>query len=246
MDQTKEHYSYKVYADPEIAKGFDADRFGGSVGQAIKQAQHEVVFANLGVVKGWKVLDLGAGTGRFSIPFLEAGAEVTACDASQQMLDVLRQKTADPKLQVMVADAHQLQFADGTFDCAVSFRMLLHVVDWKKALAELCRVSKDWLVIDFPPRHGFLILAPIRHAFGKLFSRNVQAYRTFPVREFVDELHKNGFDIVKLDYGFFLPLVIYRVFRSAGLMRAMERFFSAIGFTRIAGSPITLFARRKK
>jgi SAM-dependent methyltransferase len=188
------------------------------------------------------VLDLGAGTGRITLPLLQAGASVTACDASQQMLDVLRQKTDSSKLQLFVADAHQLQFADKSFDCAMTFRMLLHVIDWKKALSELCRVSRDWLVFDFPPKHGFLLLAPLRH----WLTRTSQSYQTFNVNEVKSELKKNGFEVVTTDPGFFLPLAIYRVLNRPSLMRGSEKVFSAVGLTRLAGSPMTIFARRVK
>lgn len=246
MNQTKEHYSYRIYADPQIAQAFDADRFGGPIGELIKKTQERVVFSQLPSVNGWKVMDLGAGTGRFTIPFLASGAEVAACDASQQMLEVLQNKTKDPKLRIFVADAHELQFGDQTFDCSFSFRMLLHVIDWKKALSELCRVSRDWVVFDFPPRHGFLFFAPWWHRVHRIFSKNVQQYRTFRLQEIMDELLKNGFDVVSSDYGFFLPLTVHRTIKSPSFTGVSERFFSTIGLTRIAGSPITVFARRKK
>ena len=247
MNQTKNHYSYSVYADPEIARGFDADRFGGSVGELIKLTQERVVFSTLKEVTGWKVIDVGAGTGRFTIPFLASGAaEVAACDASAQMLEVLQEKIQDPRLHVHVADAHQLQFPDRYFDCALSFRMLLHVMDWKKALSELCRVSSSYVVFDFPPKHGFLLLAPVFHWIRGLFPGNVQKYRTFRIREVFAELDIHGFEVVTIDPGFFLPLIVYRTLGSKGLMRNVERMFSSLGLARLAGSPFTLFARRRK
>lgn len=247
MNQARDHYSYRVYADPSLARNFDADRFGGTIGELIKHTQEQVVFSTLPDVRGWKVLDLGAGTGRFSVPFLNSGAaEVAACDASEQMLQVLQEKTRDPRLKVHLADAHDLHFPDRYFDCALTFRMLLHVIDWKKALSELCRVSGDWVVFDFPPAHGFLLLAPVFHRIRSLFSSEVQKYRTFPVREVLQELDRNGFEIVTIDPGFFLPLIVYRTLRSRTLMRMAERFFSWTRWTRLVGSPFTVFARRRK
>lgn len=247
MTQTRDHYSYRVYSDASVARGFDSDRFGGSIGEWIKYTQERAVFSTLPEVKGWKVVDVGAGTGRFTIPFLEAGAaEATACDASQQMLEVLQEKIRDSRLKVHVVDAHELPFADRSFDCALTFRMLLHVIDWKKALSELCRVSGDWVVFDFPPRHGFLLLAPISHWIRERFSSNVQKYRTFRVGEVATELDRNGFDIVTIDPGFFLPLIVYRSINSRSFMRAAEKFFMALRLTRLAGSPFTVFARRRK
>jgi ubiquinone/menaquinone biosynthesis C-methylase UbiE len=242
------HYSYRVYADPEVARSFDQDRFGGAIGELIKKTQEQVVFSHLPEVKGWKVADIGAGTGRFTIPLLESGAEVTACDASEQMLQVLKEKTRNPNLHAFVIDAHALQFSDQSFDCALSFRLLLHVIDWKKVLSEICRVSRDWVVLDFPAHRGFLLLAPapVWRLIRKPFVKEVQPYRTISVRHMEEELQKNGYQIVATDPGFFLPLVLHRWIASPGFTKFSEKFFASIGLTRIAGSPCTIFARRKK
>jgi ubiquinone/menaquinone biosynthesis C-methylase UbiE len=241
-----DHYSYRVYADPEVARKFDKERFGGAIGELVKQTQEKLVFSRLPEVKGWKVADIGAGTGRLTIPFLELGAEVTACDASQHMLDVLEEKVKNPNLKTVRIDAQQLTFPDRSFDCVLSFRLLMHVVDWKKALAEICRISRDWVVIDLPPRRGFLVLAPIWHRVRMLFSKNVQSYRTFPMQEVKEELRRNEYEIQEIDSGFFLPLVIHRLVGSETFTRSSERLFATTGITRIAGSPCTIFARRTK
>ena len=243
---TREHYSYRVYSDPKMARDFDHDRFGGPIGELIKNNQEQLVFRTLPDVQNWKVIDVGAGTGRITLPFLSRGADVTACDASAEMLEVLKQKANHPALHVFVADAHQLQFPDHAFNCAISFRMLLHVVDWRKALSELCRVSKEWLVIDFPPRHGFLLFAPMLHAFKRSFSKNHQSYRILSICEVRRELNKNGFEVFGMDPGFFLPLSIHRFVERPGFTTKIEKFFKSIRLARVAGSPITLFARRGK
>jgi ubiquinone/menaquinone biosynthesis C-methylase UbiE len=136
MNSSKDHYSYRVYADPETAQSFDRLRFGSAIGELLKHTQEQLVFAHLPDVSGWKVIDIGAGTGRLTIPFLEKGANVTACDASQEMLKVLQTKTTNSALQTKVVDAHDLPFSDNSFDCAISIRLLMHLIDWRKALAE--------------------------------------------------------------------------------------------------------------
>jgi SAM-dependent methyltransferase len=246
MKTKEEHYSYRVYADPSVARSFDSNRFGGPIGILIKEAQEEAVFAKLPDVKNWNVIDVGAGTGRFTLPFLERGARLTACDASAQMLEVLKEKAGNNDLSVFVTDAHHLDFPDRGFDCAISFRMLLHVVDPKKALAELCRVSNDWVVFDVPPAHGFLLLAPPVHAVRRLFSRTYQSYRIFSLRALKKELNANGFDVVSMDFGFFLPIIVHRIMKSPGFTKTIEKICTRLRLTALAGSPVTIFARRKK
>ncbi len=244
MDSAKNHYSYRVYADPETARSFDQLRFGSAIGELIKQAQEQLVFSTLPDVAGWKVIDIGAGTARLTIPFLKIGAQVTACDASEEMLKVLQGKIKNPGLQTKVVDAHELPFPDHNFDCAISFRLLMHVIDWKKALGEFCRVSKNWVIIDLPPRRGFLRLAPLFHSLRKPFTKNLQAYKVLPLREVEEHLRQQHFEIVLRDDGFFLPIFAHRIARSPRFTRACEKMFRLLGLTRLFGSPATIFARR--
>lgn len=246
MKDTSKHYSYRIYADPVVARSFDASRFGGPIGTLIKETQESIIFTMLPDVAEWNVIDVGAGTGRLTFPFLARGARVTACDASPQMLEVLKEKTGNSGLNILVSDAHQLDVGDQQFDCAISSRMLMHVVDWKKVLAELCRVSKDWVIFDFPPRHFFLLTAPIWHFVRGIVQKDVQKYRTFGVREMRNELERNGFEVMYIDHGFFLPVWVHRKISSRRFTTSIESWFRALGVTRFAGSPLMFFARRKR
>jgi ubiquinone/menaquinone biosynthesis C-methylase UbiE len=246
MKEPGKHYSYRIYADPVIARSFDASRFGGPIGTLIKELQESLIFTMLPNVRGWKVIDVGAGTGRLTIPFLARGAEVTACDASTQMLDVLKEKIVDSRLRTILSDAHLLDARDQEFDCAISSRMLMHVLDWKKALSELCRVSKDWVIFDFPPRRFFLITTPVWHFLQGLVRKDVQKYQTFSIKEMRNEVSRNGFEVMYIDHGFFLPLWLHRKIQKPGFTTSIESWFRAIGLTGLGGSPLMFFARRKK
>jgi ubiquinone/menaquinone biosynthesis C-methylase UbiE len=244
MDSAKNHYSYRVYADPETAQSFDQLRFGSPIGEFIKQTQEQLVFTQLPDVAGWKVIDIGAGTGRLTVPFLEKGADITACDASEEMLKVLQAKTKSSRLQTKVVDAHDLPFPDNNFDCAISFRLLMHVIDWKMALAEFCRVSRDWVIIDFPARRGFLTVAPLFHWMKRPFTKKLQAYKVLPLREVKEHLRQQHFEIVSRDDGFFLPIFAHRMIRSTRFTRSAENLFRHLGLPQLFGSPVTIFARR--
>ncbi len=89
------------------------------------------------------MLDVGGGTGAFSIPIAERGFAVTHVDVSPSMLSAARAKSALPRY--IEASADQLaRFADGAFDLvlnmdgAISFAGPL----WPRALAESCPVGR--------------------------------------------------------------------------------------------------------
>jgi demethylmenaquinone methyltransferase / 2-methoxy-6-polyprenyl-1,4-benzoquinol methylase len=89
---------------------------------------------------GELVLDLAAGTGTSSQPFLDRGARVIPCDFSVGMLRV--GKKAKPHLPFVAGDGTRLPFADGTFDAVTISFGLRNIVDPDAGLRELRRVTK--------------------------------------------------------------------------------------------------------
>jgi SAM-dependent methyltransferase len=93
---------------------------------------------------GDRVLDAGAGPGRFTLEMLRLGAHVTALDISPGQLELLR--TRVPDVEAVVGDITDLsRFPDDAFDVAVCFGgPLSYVVDRaERAVAELARVTRS-------------------------------------------------------------------------------------------------------
>jgi demethylmenaquinone methyltransferase/2-methoxy-6-polyprenyl-1,4-benzoquinol methylase len=91
--------------------------------------------------RGERVLDLAAGTGTSSEPFVSAGATVVPCDFSLGMLGV--GKRARPGLAFTAGDATRLPFADASFDAVTISFGLRNVVDPDTALREMARVTRS-------------------------------------------------------------------------------------------------------
>ena len=77
-------------------------------------------FQNLTKVYGRKVLDLGCGTGRVSIPLAQDGCDVTAVDLSADMLSILAEKAEgkEYKLKIIQEDVCNLCLEE-EFDIAI-------------------------------------------------------------------------------------------------------------------------------
>ena len=88
-----------------------------------------------------RVLDAGAGTGRFSVPLLKAGCEVVALDISPAMLRIA-QRNSGGALPGVVGDLLALPFADAAFDSVVSITVVEHLPHYREAFAEFVRVLK--------------------------------------------------------------------------------------------------------
>lgn len=98
--------------------------------------------------KGDKILEMGAGTGRYSIALAKAGYEVTAVELVENNLKTLKSNgKALDNMQAFQGDALDLgRFADGTFDITLVFGPLYHLYDEKdvhRALDEAIRVTKN-------------------------------------------------------------------------------------------------------
>lgn len=80
-----------------------------------------------------RVLDLGAGEGTVTLPFLELGASVTAVDLSEAQLEALQQRCGahGDRLEVICDDvAAVLRRLEGNFDVIVVNSFLHHIPDY--------------------------------------------------------------------------------------------------------------------
>lgn len=91
---------------------------------------------------GPRLLDVGIGTGRGSLPLARAGLEVTGVDSSQAMLEQTRKLAGDTPIRLQQGDLGDLKFADGGFDSVMSLNVLVHFPNWREILAEWRRVVR--------------------------------------------------------------------------------------------------------
>ena len=96
-----------------------------------------------------KILDIGAGTGRYSVALADEGFDVTAVELVKYNLGILKQKNSSVK--AMQGNALNLKkLADSTFDVTLLFGPMYHLFgfeDKQKALLEAKRVTKPGGII---------------------------------------------------------------------------------------------------
>jgi SAM-dependent methyltransferase len=130
-------------------------------------------------------LEIGAGTGYFSLNLLQSGVleEATCTDISPGMVATLADNARRLGLTVRAtrADAESLPFADDSFDLVFGHAVLHHLPDLPRAFAELHRVLRPggrMLFAGEPsrigdrlaavPKRGASLLAPAWRAVLKL------------------------------------------------------------------------------
>ena len=105
-------------------------------------------------------LEIGAGTGYFSLNLALAGAveRVTCTDISPGMLAVLEDNARRLDLDVRTAacDAAELPFEDGSFDLVLGHAVLHHLPDLEASFAEFRRVLRPGgrIVFAGAPRYA--------------------------------------------------------------------------------------------
>src|SRR5579884_1597166 len=141
------------------ASGYDS-KWGidfGQVGQAqVLGKLRKVLGAELD--RGFsRSLEIGAGTGYFTLNLLQAGVvrEATCTDISPGMVRTLAINAARLNLKVRTAraDAESLPFPDSSFDLVLGHAVLHHLPDLDRAFNEFHRVLRPggWIVFAGEP-----------------------------------------------------------------------------------------------
>lgn len=109
--------------------------------------------------KDSKILELGAGTGAYSVELAKMGYDVTAVELVKNNLNVMKQKLNGIKnIKCLQGDALDLsRFEDNSFDIVLNLGPMYHLYteeDRQKAIAESTRVCKE---------NGIIIFAFIPH-----------------------------------------------------------------------------------
>lgn len=246
MKSRRDHYSYELYADPRVAESFEGKRFGGPVGRLIAEQQERVLAAFLEPIAGQAMLDVGTGTGRGAIALAARGARVTGVDASAEMLAVARRRATDAGVEIAFeqGDVHALSYLDRSFDAVICLRVLMHTPDWRRSLGELCRVARHRLVVDYPALMSAAALQSAARHMANAAGASTEAYRVFSDRSVRAILRRNGFEIVRTDRQFVLPIALHKAMGSAAATTQIEGGLRRMGLNWLFGSPVTIVAER--
>jgi SAM-dependent methyltransferase len=89
---------------------------------------------------GWRILEAGCGSGRFTAHALETGAMVVSFDVSRAVDAVAAQLGARENLLLIQADIYALPLQPHTFDGVYCFGVLQHTPRPRDSFVALCRM----------------------------------------------------------------------------------------------------------
>ena len=145
-DSVKQHYR-----DGNHAGGYNTLRFANAGGKLVDAWEKEILNELLeGYPLDRPILEVAAGTGRFSLMLARQGYAVTAVDSSPEMLNQLRDVAKSEGLNITCvhADAFNLPFGDGAFHGVFSMRFAWHFENVSGVINELARVAEKTVIFD--------------------------------------------------------------------------------------------------
>jgi ubiquinone/menaquinone biosynthesis C-methylase UbiE len=140
--------------------------------------RYHLTFERCGEIEGATVLDLGCGTGRFSIEFAKRGAaRVVGIDFAPSMVEfsssVARQLGVASQCQFLCEDVLKYQFSE-QFDIVVAMGFFDYVGDCAPVIEKIAAVTRRCFVAAYPKqipvwsalrtvRYHFLKKCPVYH-----------------------------------------------------------------------------------
>ncbi|HYI38514.1 MAG TPA: class I SAM-dependent methyltransferase [Thermoleophilaceae bacterium] len=135
--------SASALAGPELHEEWSA-RYRTEENEAVFEDAFDRILAAFSPPAGATILDAGCGTASHTIRLARRGFRLESVDFSDHALELARANAAEAGLADQVhfrqADLMALPFADGQFQYAFCWGVLLHVPEVERAVVELARV----------------------------------------------------------------------------------------------------------
>ena len=177
-------------------------------------------------IRGKEILEAGCGTGLVLEGLSHIAARAVGVDISAGMLERAR----DRGLEVVKGSVVDLPFDDDSFDVVVSFKVLAHIPDLGRALAECARVTRPGgtLILEFYNRNSIRYLVKRfkpahRIAEGTFDTQVYTAYHTW--EEILSLLPPNVTPVGRAGIRVVAPT--YHFYKLPGLGRLTERVEAA-------------------
>jgi len=229
-------------ADVETSSDAYAGRFAGAVGAYFLEVQAEATLDLLRPWPGASVIDVGGGHGQVTGPLVGAGYRVTVLGSDPSCESRVRGLTRERKADFAAGDLLSAPFPDRSFDVALSYRLLPHVHRWPGLVAELTRLARLAVVVDYPTSRSANALSGWTFGLKKRVEGDTRPFRVFRDREIEEAFAAQGFVPTGRRPQFLFPMALHRATGSAPLARAVERAGRALGLRRAFGSPVILRA----
>ncbi len=232
-------------ADVETSSDAYARRFAGAVGDYFLKVQAEATLELLRPWPGASVVDVGGGHGQVTGPLVENGYDVTVLGSAPACEGRVRGWTETGRARFASGDLLQAPWPERSFDVALSYRLLPHVRRWDALVAELTRLARIAIVVDYPTTRSVNAIAGWLFGLKKGVEGDTRPFTVFRDADVEGAFTGRGFVPTGRRAQFLFPMALHRAAGSAGFARALEGAGAALGLRRAFGSPVILRLERR-
>jgi 2-polyprenyl-3-methyl-5-hydroxy-6-metoxy-1,4-benzoquinol methylase len=232
-------------ADVETSSDEYARRFAGPVGAFFLDVQARATLEFLRPFPEASVLDVGGGHGQLAGPLADAGHPVTIFGSGEVCGERVRTLVARGRASFRAGDLLHAPWPDRAFDVVLSFRLLSHVARWPELVAEMARLARRAVIVDYPTLRSVNAVSGALFSMKKVVEGDTRPFTVFRDAEVAGAFAAAGFAVTARRPQFLLPMALHRAARRALLSRFLEGAFRASGLTRALGSPVILRLERR-
>ena len=134
-----------------------ADIYDEAYIQSFGSIYSELTKTSLNIIQkntkpGAEILDIGAGTGRLSIPLMKLGYSLSAVDASKNMLEVLKRKDTEQAIDTIHCSIQNLDLNRNFEAVLCIFSVFCYLLDEKDLRAAIQSI------VNHTHREGFVLI----------------------------------------------------------------------------------------
>lgn len=236
---------YSETADIETSSEDYAQRFSGIIGGWFLKIQEEATLKMLGFCPGASILDVGGGHGQLTEALIQNGYKITVLGSSEICKKRIQKWVEQNRCDFKTGDILNLPYPDCAYDVVISYRLLPHVTRWRQLIAELTRVARKAVIVDYPVMLSVNCFSPLLYGFKKLSEGNTRPYTLFRESEIMQAFNSNRFVASARYPEFFFPMVIHRILKTPAFSLMTEKICRYVGLTFLFGSPVILKLIRK-
>jgi 2-polyprenyl-3-methyl-5-hydroxy-6-metoxy-1,4-benzoquinol methylase len=237
--------SEREEADVETSSDAYARRFAGPVGRFFLDVQARATLELLRPFAGASVLDVGGGHAQLALPLAEAGYRVTVYGSRDSCGDRVRELVGAGRADFRAGDLLHAPWPDQAFDVVLAFRLLPHVARWRELVAELARLARRAVVVDYPTARSVNAVSEAFFGMKKGVEGDTRPFTVFRDAEIEEAFRAAGFEVTGRRPQFVLPMALHRAARASPLSRAIEGGLRAVGLASAIGSPVILRLERR-
>ncbi len=165
-----------------ISRRYSEIYYKNGLKQRLMSKRLKEVIAEVDPKKSEEILEIGPGSGAYTLALLEKGADVTAIDISENMIEVCRKRMEASRPNFVQGNILNIPIRHKTMDKAIAIGIMTHLPEKKMfadAVKEMLRVVREGGAIwfDLPRYHLIKVLYTKLYLKLKPFSKESKRLR---------------------------------------------------------------------